>query len=95
MNSGYDGSLPEALGGIFTFIWWYFHFYFHFMVFSLSSHRHQCVSMPGKKTTGGARRGLGLVDAVVGWRDLASSLVGNHPKVLRLNVLFWKISQRQ
>ena len=35
MNSGYDGSLPEALGGIFTFIWWYFHFYFHLVVFSL------------------------------------------------------------
>ena len=42
MNSGYDGSLPEALGGIFTFIWWYFHFYFHLVVFSLSSPPSMC-----------------------------------------------------
>ena len=40
------------------------------------------VSMPGKKTNRKkARRVVGLVDAVVGWRDLASNLLGNHPKV--------------
>jgi len=54
MNSGYEGSLPEALG---------------------------------KKTNGKkARRGVGLVDAVVGWRDLASSLLGDNPKAVKTSI---------
>jgi len=54
MNSGYEGSLPEALG---------------------------------KKPSGSkARRGVGLVDAVVGWRDLASSLLGDHPKAVKTSI---------
>ena len=32
-----------------------------------------------------ARRGV-EVDAVVGWRDLASSMIGDHPKVLFLHL---------
>jgi len=50
VNSGYGGSLPEALG---------------------------------TKTNSSPRRGVGLVDAVVGWRDLASSMIGDHPKAVK------------
>ena len=94
MNSGYEGSLPEALGkriAIFGFFVTTIGFFVSSSSLSLLSSSLSLLPslpkrpLPGKKPSGNkARRGVGLVDAVVGWRDLASSLLGDHTKVVVL-----------